>query len=135
MLNILIADDQPIFRETLRVMLKPYGRCVAVDNGVQAVNSFRKGLETDNPFRLVLLDIQMPQMNGQEALLQIRRLEKQKYGVSLSALEYAVVLMQTSLDDPAQLVTAFKEGHCNGYIVKPVEQEDLLNRLKKYNLI
>lgn len=135
MLNILIADDQAIYRETLRAILQPYGKCVLVEDGAQAVQAFQEAMAANNPFRLILLDIQMPHMDGQEALLQIRKLEKQKYGPSLSMRDYAYVLMQTSLDDPTQLMTAFKTGHCNGYIVKPVDRDELLERMKKYNLI
>ncbi|MEO5354205.1 MAG: response regulator [Magnetococcus sp. XQGC-1] len=135
MLKILIADDQLIYRETLRVFLQPYGKCVLVEDGAQAVQAFQEALAANDPFQLVLLDIQMPNMDGQEALMQIRKLEKQKHGLSLSSCEYSYVLMQTSLDDPAQLVTAYKEGHCNGYIVKPVDQDELLERLRKNRII
>lgn len=135
MLNILIADDQPIYRETLRMILQPHGNCVVVEDGAQAVQAFREALETNNPFRLVMLDIQMPNLDGQGALLQIRQLEKQKIGVSLTAGEYAFILIQTSLDDPIELMTAFKQGHCNGYIVKPVDEDELLERLRKHNII
>ena len=135
MLKILIADDQLIYRETLRVVLQPHGHCVLVEDGVQAVQAFQEALVANDPFRLVLLDIQMPNMNGQEALLQIRKMEKLRHGLSLSNCEYSYVLMQTSLDDPSQLVTAYKEGHCNGYIVKPVDQDELLERLRKHHII
>ena len=119
-------------------MLEPYGECVAVEDGLLAVQTFEAALHTNEPFKLVMLDVQMPHMNGQEALLKIRQIEKQKYGVSLNTSMndgYAFIIMQTSLDDPIQLITAFKKGRCNGYINKPVEQEELLGKLRKHHII
>ncbi|MBF0401741.1 MAG: response regulator [Magnetococcales bacterium] len=134
-MNILIVDDQVIYRETLRAMLEPHGKCVVAEDGVQAVQAFQNALEANNPFQLVLLDIQMPNLDGQGALLQMRQLEKQKFGVMLTAHQYAHIIMQTSLDSPAQLTTAFKEGRCNGYIVKPVDEDELLERLRRHGLL
>ena len=134
-MKILIADDQSIYRETLKVILRPYGECVAVEDGALAVQTFQAALQAGQPFRLVLLDIQMPHMDGQEALLRIRQMEKQAYGVSLDISQYAFIIMQTSMDDPVQLVQAFKKGHCNGYIQKPVQRADLLEKLKQHGLI
>lgn len=135
MLKILIADDHLIYRETLKMMLQPYGQCVAVEDGVQAVQAFRDALNTDKPFQLVLLDLQMPNMSGQEALLQIRQLEKRKHGTTLSGQVYAVVFIQTSVEEPEELVAAYEKGRCNGYLLKPVDQDELLARLRKHNLI
>lgn len=135
MLKILIADDQLIYRKTLQMMLEPYGNCVLVPDGAEAVRVFREALESGDPFQLVLLDIQMPHLDGQGALLQIREMEKQKRGLTLTREQRAFILMQTSLDSPAQLMTAYKDGQCNGYIVKPVEEDDLLERLRKYSII
>lgn len=135
MLKILIADDQLIYRRTLQMMLAPYGHCVLVEDGAQAVQEFREALESGHPFQLVLLDIQMPNLDGQGALLQIRTMEKQKYSLTLTNQQYAFILMQTSLDSPTELMTAYKKGQCNGYIVKPVAEDELLTRLRKHNLI
>lgn len=135
-MKILIADDQLIYQETLKLMLQPYGECVLVADGEMAVKAFETALTAGEPFNLVFLDIEMPYMDGQEALLKIRQIEKRARSVSLSQDKGpAVIFMQTSLEDPRQLVTAYKTGHCNGYINKPVEEQDLLERLRKHKLI
>ncbi len=55
---------------------------MAVEDGVQSVRVFQDALDAGNPFRLVLLDIQMPHMDGQEALVQIRQMEKLSLGLA-----------------------------------------------------
>jgi two-component system chemotaxis response regulator CheY len=134
-MKILIADDHLVYREVLKAMLHPYGECVAVEDGEQAVQAFGEAMQAKEPFKLVLLDIQMPHMDGQEALLQIRQMEKRAYGPTLDLKEYACIIMQTSVDDPASLIAAFKKGHCNGFINKPVDKGELLAKMKKYGLV
>lgn len=134
-MRILIADDQMIYREVLKSMLSPYGECVTAEDGEQAVQMFAEALHNKQPFKLVLLDIQMPHMDGQEALRQIRLLEKRQYGPTLDVEDYACIIMQTSLDDPDSLITAFKKGHCSGFINKPVDRAELLEKMKKHGLI
>lgn len=134
-MRILIADDHVVYRELLHVMLRPYGECVLVEDGEQAVQAFSEALNAKNPFKMVLLDIQMPHMDGQEALVQIRQMEKRFYGPTLDSKAFACIIMQTSLDDPATFVTAFMKGRCNGFIKKPVAKEELLEKMKKNNLI
>ncbi|MEO5339854.1 MAG: response regulator [Magnetococcus sp. MYC-9] len=134
-MKILIADDHMVYREVLKAMLHPYGECVTVEDGEQAVLAFGEALQAKAPFRLVLLDIQMPHMDGQEALVQIRQMERHAYGSTLDIKEYACIIMQTSVDDPLSLITAFKKGHCNGFISKPVDREELLDKMKKHGLV
>ncbi|MBF0399835.1 MAG: response regulator [Magnetococcales bacterium] len=134
-MRILIADDHRVYREVLKAMLQPYGECVTVEDGEQAVQVFGEALKANQPFQLVLLDIQMPYMDGQEALVQIRSMEKKIYGPTLDIKNYSCIIMQTSVDDPVSLITAFKRGHCNGFINKPVDMEELLDKIKKHGLI
>ncbi|MEO5331086.1 MAG: response regulator [Magnetococcus sp. YQC-5] len=135
-MRILIADSQSVCRARLQTMLEPYGECVLVEDSASVVQAFEAALKTDKPFDLVLLEIRMPCMNGQEALLKIRQIEKRVRGVTLTQnTNRAIIFMHTSLEDPDQLVTAYRKGHCNGYIIKPVDKDELLERLRKYNLI
>ncbi|MEO5340165.1 MAG: response regulator [Magnetococcus sp. MYC-9] len=134
-MKILIADDEFANRELLKYILQPYGTCVMAEDGTEAVSLFKTHLAEGEPFDLVLLDIMMPNMDGQEALREIRRMEKELYGASLNTKDYSFVIMQTSLDDPKHLVESYFKGKCNGYITKPVTQDVLLDKLKKHNLI
>ena len=134
-MKILIVDDEFANRELLKYILQPYGECVMAEDGLEALTLFKEQLSAGAPFDLVLMDIMMPNMDGQEALREIRRAEKEVYGTSLNAKDYSFIVMQTSLDDPKQLVESYFKGKCNGYITKPVTQDVLLDKLKKHNLI
>ena len=66
--QILVAEDNPINQKVAEMMLKKLGYAVALaDNGKQAVEKIQK-----QPFRLVLMDAQMPVMDGFEATRWIR---------------------------------------------------------------
>lgn len=136
-MKILIVDDESINRDILERILTPYGECHMAENGVKAVNRFKESLYHNDPFDLVMLDIVMPEMDGQEALKEIRKAEHLKYGIGLTLTEkqIAFVIMVTILDDPRQFSEAFMEGKCNSYLTKPIDRDYLLDKLRKHKLI
>lgn len=65
--NILIVDDDSICQEIARRMLKKLGiETDAVSNGLEAISAL-----SEKPYDMVLMDIQMPKMNGIEATKEI----------------------------------------------------------------
>jgi PAS domain S-box-containing protein len=71
-LRVLLAEDHPVNQKVVRLLLEPYGvRVTVVDNGAQAVEAFSNGV-----YDLVLMDMQMPVMDGLAATRAIRGLEK-----------------------------------------------------------
>jgi PAS domain S-box-containing protein len=69
-LRILLADDHATNRQVVQLMLSGVADIVSVENGAEAVEAFRQ-----RPFDLVLMDMQMPVMDGLEAIRQLRRME------------------------------------------------------------
>ncbi|MDB5433227.1 MAG: sensor hybrid histidine kinase [Caulobacter sp.] len=69
-LRILVADDHPTNRRVVQLMLEDAAYIVSVEDGAQAVDAFRHAR-----FDAVLMDMQMPVMDGLSAVREIRRLE------------------------------------------------------------
>ena len=135
-MKVLIVDDSAVIRQVLIRILEPYAlTCVEASNGVEAVSQFGDALKGNTAFDLVLMDIEMPVMNGQQALKEIRLIEKKEYGISLYNRDYTHIIVLTSLDDPENFLEAYTKGRCNGYLTKPVVANDLLEKLRDYGLI
>ena len=133
LMKILIAEDAPVNQILLARFLESYGDCHVVGTGLAAVNIFRENLVGgDQKFDLVCLDIMMPEMDGQAALLQIRQLEKD-HGIPAS--EQVKVLMITALDDSENIMDALVKGKCQDYLTKPVSRERLQEQLTTMGLI
>ena len=72
-LRVLVVDDNATNRLILREQLRAWGcRTVEVGGGDEAIATLRQSLD-DDPFGLVILDMQMPEMDGQTAARLIRR--------------------------------------------------------------
>jgi PAS domain S-box-containing protein len=71
-LRVLLAEDHPVNQKVVQLILEPHGvEVTVVDNGALAVEAFRTG-----GYDLVLMDMQMPVMDGLAATRAIRRLEQ-----------------------------------------------------------
>ena len=70
--TVLIADDEETVRETARHTLERYGySALTVENGAKAVEQYRR---QRNAIKLVLLDLTMPVMNGEQALREMQQI-------------------------------------------------------------
>lgn len=130
-MRCLVVDDDPVCRKVLAAALKPYGEISEATTGREAVEQVRHALLGDRHFDLITLDIMMPDMDGQAALVSIRSLEAVK---GLPSGHGAKVLMTTALNDGKNVLAAFRE-QCSGYLIKPIELEKLYLELGKLGLI
>ncbi len=128
-MKTLIVDDDISNRVIIKSILKHYGECILAKNGKEAVDLFE---QAPTSFDLILLDIVMPIMNGQDALVKIRMIERR---FSVPVLNEAFIIMVSSMDDPLHLILTKRYGRCNSYIVKPLNPKNLLNMLKENGLI
>jgi CheY-like chemotaxis protein len=116
-LKILIAEDDEISGMLLSLMVKSFGEIVLrARNGVEAVAVSRKNLDID----LILMDIQMPELNGDEATRLIRQFNKE-----------VIIIAQTGLVLPADKESVIEAG-CNDYLSKPIDKKKLLAFIEKY---
>ncbi len=108
--NILIADDEAPIREILIRSLKDKGyRFFSASNGEQAVEIAQK-----NPIDLAILDIRMPEMDGVEALKQIKALD-----------ENIEVLIMTGHADIGSLREIIFDYGARDYLSKPFDPNEL----------
>ena len=119
---LLIAEDDQISRKVLSLHLSSFGEVTVTKNGREAVEAVNQSLESDQrSYNLICLDIMMPEMDGQEALRQIRALEE---NAGIDASDRATIVMTTALSDSKHYVSALQDD-CDGYLVKPIRRQDL----------
>ena len=86
-------------------------------NGREAVTAVRNGLEHGQKYDLICMDIMMPEMDGREAVRQIRRSLEEEYANRSSS--GAKIIMTTAVDDIKEVIGCFHEL-CDAYLTKPV---------------
>jgi len=129
----LVVDDDSFGRELLTHFLTEYAESIdTAQDGAEAVRLFNQALQDGQPYRFICLDILMPVMNGQEALKQMRELERD---VGVGKQQEAIIIMTTALSSVEEIQKAIWQGDCNNYLVKPISQADLVALLNKYKLI
>ncbi len=130
-MRILLADDDFISRKIMGANLSAYGQCDIAADGEEVLAAVKNVLDAGSKYDLICLDILMPKMNGQDALVEIRKMEK-AHGRPLG--HGAKVLMISSLSDKGHIMDAFNE-QCDGYLVKPVSVDMIRQKLKELELI
>jgi two-component system chemotaxis response regulator CheY len=130
-MKTLIVEDDFTSRLLMQEYLKGYGPLHIAVNGREAVEAVRAALEIRQPYDLICLDIMMPEMDGQEALKEIRLLEDTR---GIGTADRAKIIMTTTLADETNLLRARVQG-CDYFFVKPVQRSRLLAELRKLALI
>ncbi len=130
-MKCLIVEDDSASKELLRAYLKDCADCHTASDGRQAVEAFLDALEENEPYDLILLDIMMPEVNGREALQEIRWIEAEH---DIGGLDAVKVIMTTALDDSKDILGSFREG-CEAYVVKPVQKDKLFAEIEKLGLL
>ena len=115
-IRILAVDDHPVVRQGIAGML-------AVETEMTLVGEACNGREAIQQFRvhrpdITLMDIQMPEMSGLDALIAIR-----------NEFPEARVIMLTTYTGDVQIVRALKAG-AQGYLLKSTLHRDLLNTIR-----
>ncbi len=128
----LVVEDDFLARALLLAILSEYGECHVAVNGEEAVRAVKSALEQGTSYDVMCLDILMPVLDGQEALLEIRRVEK-SFGIRET--DAMKVIMVTAMEDSRNIIQAFEEGHCEAYLTKPLDREKLFDHLCELELI
>ena len=130
-MKCMIVEDDFTSRTILQKMLSEYADCHIAVNGREAVAAFNEAMQSGQPYDLVCLDIMMPEMDGQDALKQIRKLEEDDGTLSSQG---ARIVMTTALDDMQNVKNAY-HSLCDGYLVKPIIKAKLIEEIQKIGLL
>jgi two-component system, chemotaxis family, chemotaxis protein CheY len=113
------------------MLLQSHARCDVVVDGEEAVEAFKMAWEENDPYQLILLDIMMPNMDGQTALREIRSVERE---IGVGETRGVKVVMTTALEDPKNVVEAYYQGGADSYLVKPIDRTKLFRVIEDLGL-
>lgn len=134
---ILLVEDNPVNQKLIQVMLKKAGYQVEVaDNGEDAINMYTKQPEL---YDLILMDVQMPKLNGFDASMSIRNWEKQRLGNlnfvdaddshnHVNGIPIIAVTANAMKEDRNKCLAA----GMNDYLTKPIKRELVFNVIEKW---
>ena len=116
-LNILIVEDKPVNQKVAQLMLKKLGHTSELaNNGLQCLAKYE-----ENKYHLILMDVQMPEMDGVEAAQRL----KQKY----DTLPPIIGLSANSMEGDAE---KYIELGFDDYLAKPITLDGLKSKIDEY---
>jgi CheY-like chemotaxis protein len=116
--RVLICEDQPEIRRLMGCFIEEAGgRATLLDSGEAAVDVVQ---QAGNDFDVVLLDIQMPRLDGYEVARRIRQMGFRKPIIAVTAAAM-----------PSDREKCLEAG-CDDYLPKPIEFEKLLSMIARY---
>jgi two-component system chemotaxis response regulator CheY len=130
-LRILLVEDDFACRLLLQTFLARYGECHVAVNGKEAVDAFRAAIDLGQRYDLICMDIMMPEMDGREAVRQVRAIEEAK---GIHSTFGAKIFMTTTVQEMKDVFLCFKEL-CDAYLMKPIDLGQLLDQMKFYRLL
>lgn len=116
-MHILFVDDKPTLRQLYRLGLKRYGHHVSTaSGGIEAIQAVRGG-----NFDMIIMDLDMPRMNGWEAVRKIRALPR---GEKIPIVIFTAKHLMLSPDQVHQT-------GADGVLIKPLTPQELLSYVSK----
>jgi signal transduction histidine kinase/CheY-like chemotaxis protein len=121
-ISILLAEDNPINQQVVKLMLSKLGyKIEVVSNGLQALEAVKQ-----NHFDLVLMDVQMPEMDGEEATRHIRSEMPHKHQ------PYIVALTADAQEGRREF---YLEIGMDDYLSKPMSIDSLVKTIEHYSAV
>ncbi|MFN9002079.1 MAG: response regulator [Alphaproteobacteria bacterium] len=117
----LIVDDSKIVRKVMRKIIEPMGfNILEAEDGQQALDAFKEG-----GIERVMLDWNMPVMNGMEFLLKLR---------ANTTIAQPMVVFCTTENEFSKIQEALMNG-ANEYVMKPFDEEIIRGKLEQLGMI
>ncbi|CAN5195643.1 hypothetical protein BH10PSE1_BH10PSE1_10280 [soil metagenome] len=118
-LRVLAAEDHPVNRQVLTLLLSQAGIIPhIVENGAEAVQAWREG-SVDGPWDLILMDVQMPVMDGPTAARLIRAEERTMGCPPVPIIALTANVMTHQIED-------YRQAGMETFVAKPIQVEALL---------
>jgi signal transduction histidine kinase/CheY-like chemotaxis protein len=126
LLRICVAEDNPINQKIAIQFMEKLGfkQVDAFDNGLLAVEGMRKAANEGKPYHIVLMDVQMPVLDGYEATKLLRR-------DPIEAVRSVLVIAMTASAIQGDREKCLESG-MNDYLAKPVRSAVLKKKLDQY---
>jgi len=121
--KILIVDDNFENRMLLAEILREIAVCDFAATGKEAIEAYNLSTQRQSAYSLILLDIELPEVNGLEILHRIRESEKAA-GIALG--DGVPIIIVTAYEK--RFVEAFNKG-CDDYVLKPIDTDILLTKI------
>lgn len=131
-MRALIVDDDFYSRNMIHEILRPVAQCDIAVDGEEAIEAFRRGITAGDAYDLICLDLLMPGLDGQQALREIRAIEKE---FEVVPQKESKVIITTMLDDEKETHDAFFLGGATSYLVKPIDEDKLMSEVKSLGLL
>jgi signal transduction histidine kinase/CheY-like chemotaxis protein len=120
-LRVLVAEDNRVNQALARRLLEKQGHIVTIaGDGRAAIDAFRK-----NTFDLILMDVQMPEVDGYQATREIRRRETNDRRIPI------IALTANAMSGDRELCMA---AGMDGFISKPINLDELLDAISKLSV-
>jgi len=131
--RILVAEDVEINREIVLSLLEPAKLDIdCVENGLEAVRRFG---ENPEHYDLILMDVQMPEMDGLEATRRIRDLEAKRASAPGDLNEknsQRIPIIAVTANVFREDIEKCREAGMDEHVGKPLDMETLIEKLRKY---
>ncbi|MEO9595984.1 response regulator [Rhodopirellula bahusiensis] len=119
--RVLIVDDGEANRRLIELVLKRAGAMVmTAENGQEALDMIAEGVQAGHPYELVLMDMQMPVLDGYSATEQLREREDTTPVIALTG--------NAMRGDREKCIAA----GCDDFLTKPVNLDELLQMVSQY---
>jgi CheY-like chemotaxis protein len=125
-LRFLIIEDDPTAGGLLHYILKQHGDCLHCESGNEGISAFRESLAQGRPYDLLVLDLFLPDLHGNEVLKAVRGCEA---GAGRRDPDTrCMVLINTASKDLGQMRQSL-ELEPDGYLIKPINVDFLMEKV------
>jgi len=126
-MRFLVADDEELVREQICATLRDYGECDAVNSGRNAVKMFALAHAHNIHYDAIIVDIQMPDIDGFKALDVVNERE---FSHGMLPARKVIITAHSSADN-----VHLAQSKCDALLVKPITSEQIRGVLTRLGLV